>query len=77
MTFIKYKDDEILSKDEVIKNRWKGYFCTPLNTRNYRKQLPVMKLTQGSPESITEAEVKIQLEKMSLQIKLEDQMIYQ
>ena len=77
MAFIKYKDDEILSKDEVIKNRWKGYFCTPLNTRNYRKQLPVMKLTQGSPGSITEAEVKIQLEKMSLQIKLEDQMIYQ
>ena len=49
---------------------------TLLNTRNYRKQLPVMQPTQGPIKNITGAEVKIQLDKMP-QIKLEDQSIYQ
>ena len=53
MTFINDKDDKILSKDQVIKNRWKGYFGTLLNARNNRKQLAVMQPTQGSIENIT------------------------
>ena len=53
MTFINDKDDKILSKDQVIKNRWKGYFSTLLNARNNRKQLAVMQPTQGSIENIT------------------------
>ena len=58
MTFIKDKDDKILSKDEDIKSRWKGYFGTFLNTRNHRKQLAVTQPTQGPIKNITEIEVK-------------------
>ena len=54
MTSIKDKDDKIQSKDEGIKNRWKGYFGT----------LEVIQPTQGPIENITEAEVKTQLDKM-------------
>ena len=65
MTFIKDKDDKILSMDEDIKNRWKGYFGTLLNTRNHRKQLTVIQPTQGPIENITKTEVKTQLDKMT------------
>ena len=58
MTFIKDKDDKIVSKDEDIKHRWKGYFGTLLNTRNHRKELAVMKPNQGLIGKVTEAEVK-------------------
>ena len=65
MTFIKDKDDKILSKDEDIKNKWKGYFGTLLNTRNHRKQLAIMQPNQGPIENITEVKVKTQPDKMT------------
>ena len=51
--------------------RWKGYFG------NHRKQLPVMRTTQGPIESITEAEVKTQLDEMATNKAREGQMFYQ
>ena len=46
-TIIKDKHDEILSKNEEIKNRMKRYFATLLNTRIHRKQLAVMQPIRG------------------------------
>ena len=65
ITVIKGIDDKILSSNEDIKNRWKRYFSTLLNTGNHRKQLAVKQPTQEPIENITEAEFKTQLDKMA------------
>jgi hypothetical protein len=39
MSFIKNKEERILSEDHKFKERWRGYFNHLLNTKNSSKEL--------------------------------------
>ena len=55
---------EILSEEEEVKQRWRNYFDSLLNTENLREELPEIEPTQGPIAEISSSEVKQQLERM-------------
>ena len=64
MPFVRNQEGNILCDGEEIKNRWRGYFDTLLNTENRRENLDEIATVQGPIEEITTTEVKKQLERM-------------
>ena len=64
MKFVKDENGEILSEDDDIKKRWKEYFDMLLNTQNRRKVLDRVDKIEGPIETVSEEEVKQQLQKM-------------
>lgn len=65
LKFVKDEDGKIFGEDDAIKERWRGYFKTLLNTQNCRDTLPTASPIQGPIEDITEEEVRVQLDKMA------------
>ena len=65
LIFVKDCEGKIVAEESKIKDRWKEYFASLLNTKNKRKQISELPPVQGPVEKITEGEVKSQLEKMA------------
>ncbi|CAM4675865.1 unnamed protein product [Leuciscus chuanchicus] len=56
LNFVKDKEGKIMCEDVKIKERWREYFNTLLNTKNNRNELPQTDPVQGPIENITDAE---------------------
>ncbi|CAM4652884.1 unnamed protein product [Leuciscus chuanchicus] len=65
LNLVKDQEGKIICEDVKIKERWREYFSTLLNTKNNRKELPQTDPVQGPIENITDVEVRLQLEKMA------------
>ena len=63
---VKDVDGNILSEDQLVRNRWKGYFETLMNTENERQRRgkETIEETVGNVQNIEKAEVKRALMKM-------------
>ncbi|XP_037787798.1 uncharacterized protein LOC119583401 [Penaeus monodon] len=61
---IKDANENILSNDRQIKNRWKEYFQHLMNVENEREHRSIQPLAGEPMERITETEVKVALRKM-------------
>ena len=57
-------DGNILSDDNQVKERWKNYFNTLLNTENNREELATVPPTEGPVQDLEPTEVEYQLERM-------------
>ena len=64
LPFVREGNGEILSEEEEVKQRWRNYFDSLLNTENLREELPEIEPTQGPIAEISSSEVKQQLERM-------------
>ena len=65
LVFVKDPQDKVLTEDTDIKDRWRQYFDTLLNSINSRKELDDIDKTEGPIPEVTQEEVKRQLDKMA------------
>ena len=62
LSFVKDENGNILSEDREVKERWRNYFNTLLNTENTREELATV---SSSPiQDLETTEVEYQLERM-------------
>ena len=73
LSFVKDGDGNILNDDSEVKERWKNYFNTLLNTENNREEFATVPPTEGPVQDLEPTEVEYQLERMKI-TSLQDMM---
>jgi hypothetical protein len=64
LSFVKDRNGNILSEDSEVKERWRNYFNTLLNTENTGEELATVSSTEGPIQDLETTEVEYQLERM-------------